>query len=189
MPADPETPLDQFLYSSCTLLDVGDLDGETECWSCSGNFGWKDGSEVPLRLRCGHVYGLSCLKAIVRSHAALGQSFPRCPTCRVDFLNVGPDADLTPFQLPVVSSQQRPAVPSQRRTNHRRTETPSQRRAEAPNQRRSSHRRTEVPSLRRAEVPIQGRPSQRRAEAQIERSNSESVNRRPVQASNERNTR
>lgn len=122
MPVDPETTFVPLLYNSCTYLDVSDLGDETACSSCIVKFGWKDGSETPVKLCCGHIYGLSCLREVVRSHVALRQKSPPCPTCRADFLNVDAASGPRPLRRPETPRQRQPEVPRQRRP-----EAPSQR--------------------------------------------------------------
>lgn len=101
MPINPATTL---LKDRCTFLDVSDLQDKTECPICYRNFGWKICSETPVQLRCGHIYGLSCIRKVVRT---LDQRlrFPPCPECREDFLNVSPDSGPGPAQRSRVHRQ------------------------------------------------------------------------------------
>ncbi|KAL9048314.1 MAG: hypothetical protein Q9206_006100 [Seirophora lacunosa] len=49
MPVDPESSLVPLLNASCTFLDVSDLRDETACSICLQNFGWRTGSETPVK--------------------------------------------------------------------------------------------------------------------------------------------
>lgn len=105
MPIDPEATFIPLLYDSCTYLDVSDLGDANECQGCFQNFGWKADSETPVQLRCGHIYGLSCIRQVVHNHVHLQQRYPPCPYCRADFLNVSADTPPVPVQQPQVQSR------------------------------------------------------------------------------------
>ncbi|KAL9594359.1 MAG: hypothetical protein Q9219_007073 [cf. Caloplaca sp. 3 TL-2023] len=96
MPLDPEATLIPMLYDSCTYLDVAELGDSTECSLCTENFGWGTDSETPVRLRCGHIFGLKCIREWVSTHTGPGHRYPPCPNCRADFLNLGAGSSSAP---------------------------------------------------------------------------------------------
>ncbi|KAI4181945.1 MAG: hypothetical protein L6R41_006309 [Letrouitia leprolyta] len=93
MPANPGDLPFSTLFSCCTFPDAGELGGEIRCHVCLQSFGWKIQSETPIKLRCGHIFGLTCIRKIISTSDELQQSFPPCPTCRADFLGVGTDPE------------------------------------------------------------------------------------------------
>ncbi|KAL8993811.1 MAG: hypothetical protein Q9169_006067 [Polycauliona sp. 2 TL-2023] len=89
---------------SKVLLDLKCPDGELDdhtCYICWEDTLTKDGRERPVELKCGHIFGMTCILAdaieAFRRHSA-----PRCPHCRelivqgltIDDLPVEDDEDL-----------------------------------------------------------------------------------------------
>ncbi|KAL8841916.1 MAG: hypothetical protein Q9170_000696 [Blastenia crenularia] len=76
--------------STCSFPASGELDGHI-CFICLTNSLEVDGSETPIKLPCGHIFGLACLTKWASNALETGAS-PTCPSCRALFL----DDDITP---------------------------------------------------------------------------------------------
>lgn len=63
------------------LLEVGD-----RCGICLEGYGGSpqlpEGSDKPLRLRCGHVFGQDCLAILLMPTGVPGPQHSSCPMCR-----------------------------------------------------------------------------------------------------------
>lgn len=72
------------LSTTCTFPTAGELDDET-CRICLRASLKAHGDEVPTKLGCGHVFGMSCLLNWASTNLAEGQTSPACPVCRTPF--------------------------------------------------------------------------------------------------------
>ncbi|KAL8677022.1 MAG: hypothetical protein Q9186_006511 [Xanthomendoza sp. 1 TL-2023] len=66
-----------------TFPAVNDLK-DNECHICSNDF--KKKSEVPIKLTCGHVFGMNCILTWTLEKMDEGQ-IPCCPACRIPYLS------------------------------------------------------------------------------------------------------
>ncbi|KAL8825524.1 MAG: hypothetical protein Q9170_007759 [Blastenia crenularia] len=77
------------LSSTCTFPTEDELGDEENCHICLRSSLQAHGGEVPTKLGCGHVFGMSCLLNWVSSsiNIAEGRTSPTCPVCRTPFMN------------------------------------------------------------------------------------------------------
>ncbi|KAL8903949.1 MAG: hypothetical protein Q9207_003596 [Kuettlingeria erythrocarpa] len=73
------------LSTSCTFPCQGQLEDDI-CHICLRDSLKPCGDEVPTKLGCGHVFGLSCLLNWASGSLAEGRTSPNCPICRTPFL-------------------------------------------------------------------------------------------------------
>ncbi len=73
------------LSTTCTFPCPGKLEDDT-CHICLRESLKPYGDEVPTKLNCGHIFGLSCLLNWASSSLVEGRTSPNCPICRTPFL-------------------------------------------------------------------------------------------------------
>lgn len=73
------------LSATCSFPTEGELEDDT-CRICLRTSLKAQGDEVPTKLGCGHVFGMSCLLNWTSASFAQGQTSPTCPVCRAPFL-------------------------------------------------------------------------------------------------------
>ncbi|KAI4243211.1 MAG: hypothetical protein L6R40_003579 [Gallowayella cf. fulva] len=76
------------LHAACTFPAVHVLE-EDKCHICSDAFA-TNGSEKPVRLCCGHAFGMKCIMTLTLDNIEEG-STPYCPVCGTHFLNSTPE--------------------------------------------------------------------------------------------------
>ncbi|KAL8786933.1 MAG: hypothetical protein Q9213_002475 [Squamulea squamosa] len=72
------------LHNICTFPSIEELDRE-DCSICS-NLYQTDGPEKPIKLGCGHVFGMTCILTWTLDKVGAGNT-PDCPVCRRPYLN------------------------------------------------------------------------------------------------------
>ncbi|KAL8928324.1 MAG: hypothetical protein Q9172_001008 [Xanthocarpia lactea] len=74
------------LITGCSYQKRNDVEDDT-CHICQEASLGPDGSEIPCKLRCGHVLGMACLTNwAFRQIEEVGNISPRCPFCRAPLL-------------------------------------------------------------------------------------------------------
>ncbi|KAL8727066.1 MAG: hypothetical protein Q9166_006309 [cf. Caloplaca sp. 2 TL-2023] len=73
------------LSTNCTFPAADEFDNHT-CCICQENSLVRDGAEVPIKLGCGHVLGMSCILTWTFNQIDEGNISPECPQCRTPFL-------------------------------------------------------------------------------------------------------
>ncbi|KAL8917326.1 MAG: hypothetical protein Q9208_007996 [Pyrenodesmia sp. 3 TL-2023] len=76
------------LSATCTFPTAGELEDDT-CRICLRTSLKAQGDEVPTKLGCGHVFGMSCLLNWASTSLTECQTPPTCPVCRAPFLTEG----------------------------------------------------------------------------------------------------
>ncbi|KAI4188554.1 MAG: hypothetical protein L6R41_002069 [Letrouitia leprolyta] len=85
MADQPLTGIVQRISHKCTFPAASELE-DTKCYICLNDSLGPQGSEVPAKLRCGHIFGMACLVKWVSDSIAEGKASPTCPICRGIFL-------------------------------------------------------------------------------------------------------
>ncbi|KAL8777860.1 MAG: hypothetical protein Q9213_007679 [Squamulea squamosa] len=79
------------LHSACTFPTPASLNDHT-CCICQETSLERNGAEVPVKLACGHVFGLACILKWTFNKIDGGSTAPECPQCRTPFLEYGAPA-------------------------------------------------------------------------------------------------
>lgn len=85
MPDRALTAAVQRISEKCTFLAASELE-ETICHICLNDSLGPQGSEFPVKLCCGHNFGMACLTKWVSDSIRSGRLSPTCPICRTKFL-------------------------------------------------------------------------------------------------------
>ncbi|KAL8941103.1 MAG: hypothetical protein Q9216_002435 [Gyalolechia sp. 2 TL-2023] len=94
MPNQPLGGILQKLSINCTFPEADDLE-DTTCHICLYDSLTPRGAEIPIRLRCGHVFGMACVINWASDPTRMGTDHPSCPMCRAPcFLHLPTQAAL-----------------------------------------------------------------------------------------------
>ena len=79
------------LHATCTLPTAAEFQ-DRNCHICHEDTLVTNGSEVPVKLVCGHVFGMSCLMEWTLNQIEAGRAIVKCPLCRIAFLSAPQEA-------------------------------------------------------------------------------------------------
>ncbi|KAL8767560.1 MAG: hypothetical protein Q9209_005977 [Squamulea sp. 1 TL-2023] len=113
MPTKERSEIISKLAITSTFPKATELNNYT-CYICHENSLTGDGAEIPIKLSCGHIFGMACLVTWIFNQiegdsnpGANSNPSPRCPMCRASLLSRNRtrlDEDDMKFWLQVLAS-------------------------------------------------------------------------------------